>query len=410
VQRQTQVNITSSDHFVHAPRLDLHLNSTSISLRSWITSLAQAQPHPQSSQPLLQRGLQVLIENIVHFKAPAFLSFSKSWASYPQASRYCKDPVPLSALNLAIEFLQQQSWVRVYPGSREAKRCTRLQFSESFLIELESRGFLELPVDHAPCDEPIVLRDQNRQLIDYVDTTETLRFRENLLSINTYLNQQLVSYQGRRLKTDLTRIFKNSFAEGGRFYRAEHLRLRSSERLEIQLNQEPVIEIDFVCLHINLLYIRETGHPFVGDAYETGSQRVPRDIFKILLQIVLNCESEFSALLAINEALRSRGYFVSASEILNLFLQKHQTISKYFFSQIGVRLQFQDSLIAERILLKAVHDQVPTLPVHDSFLVPENCRDWLLQAMSDASFEVLGAALPVKIKSTSALKLSQAAQ
>jgi hypothetical protein len=208
-------------------------------------------------------------------------------------------------------------------------------------------------------------------------------------------------FAGRRLNTRLVRIFKENFLQGGRFYRAEHLGLKSDERRQILLNGESVVEVDYTCLHINMLYIRETGCAFDGDAYDVGSSQVPRDVFKIILQIILNCETKLSAVMATNEALRSRGFHVSAEKAIETFLRKHQAIAKYFFSGVGLVLQYEDSVIAEKVLLKAVQNEIPVLPVHDSFLAPVSQEAWLLAAMKEASEEVLGAALPVKVKRSS---------
>jgi hypothetical protein len=392
--------------YINAKAVDLTLSSAEPVLQSWVSNLALESDEGQqsflclspASSSTFTRALEMLVVNVLLQHPAPFLSLSKSWADYPAASRYQPNPLPLSAVIAATEFLREKGWLIIHPGSKEQGLRTRLQPTQAFVNALSAAGLFLLQAPSISYGETLILRDSNKALLDYSETHRTQIMRRHLQTVNSFLKTQTVMHSGRRLNTRLVRIFKDNFLQGGRFYRAEHLALKSAQRSHITLNGSPVVEIDYSCLHINMLYIRETGQPFHGDAYETESKSVPRDVFKIILQIILNCESEFAAVLAANEALRSRGFNASAEAAIHTFLKKHQTISKYFFSGIGLQLQYEDSMIAEKVLLKAAQATIPVLPVHDSFLAPFDQEAWLLETMKQASIEILGAALPVKIK------------
>lgn len=402
VLRNSNQDLAATAAFVQAKRLDLSATTPVPALTEWIRKV---RPQTQFSFGLdpalpteLERALQMILQNIVKNPSAPYLALSKSWADYPAASRYNRHPLPLSAVIAATEFLASQGWIVIHPGSKQSGLCTRLEITPSLLATLEREELLYLKLPTPKTDELLLLRDDTKNIVDYEDTKKTTTARRNLHHINAFLRLHQVMHAGHRLHTDLVRIFKNNFTEGGRFYRADHIGLNGEERREITINGEATCEIDFSCLHVNMLYIQETGRPYGGDAYDTGRNDIPRDVFKVLLQIILNCKSEFAATLAANEALRSRGFHTDAEKALAVFLKKHAAIRKHFFSGAGLRLQFQDSEIAERVLLRAMRDQVPVLPVHDSFIAPASESAWLQEAMTEASLEVLGAALPFKQK------------
>lgn len=355
---------------------------------------------PAESPSPLERGLKALLANILKHTTPRYLALSKSWSDYPAPSRYCRSPLSLSAIIAATEFLRDRGWIQIHPGSKASGLRTRIEVTEDFKAILQRESLTsQTTIALTPPEESIVLRNEAGALIDYADTRRSCEFRRDLARINSFMANHTVHHRGRRLSTHLVRIFKNSFLEGGRFYRAEHLALKSRERAELTLDHQPVVEVDFACMHINMLYIRETGKAYAGDAYQTESPHIPREVFKIILQIILNCQSRFGAVLAANKALKERGLqTISAESAISIFLRKHQAIAKYFFSGIGVRLQYEDSLIAERVLLSAVRDGIAILPVHDSFLVSVQNEAWLQNAMDEACIAILGSVVPVKTK------------
>ena len=64
-----------------------------------------------------------------------------------------------------------------------------------------------------------------------------------------------------------------------------------------------------------------------------------------------------------------------------MIMLTHNKIDKYFYTGIGVRLQYRDSKIAERILKHFTRKKIVCLCIHDSFIVQEQYKDELIEVM-----------------------------
>ena len=69
------------------------------------------------------------------------------------------------------------------------------------------------------------------------------------------------------------------------------------------------------------------------------------------------------------------------SEIVPIVLQAHHDIQHMFFGGYGGNLQYEDSCMAEDVLLAGVKENIVTLPVHDSFIVRRQHEDFLRHQM-----------------------------
>ena len=57
--------------------------------------------------------------------------------------------------------------------------------------------------------------------------------------------------------------------------------------------------------------------------------------------------------------------------LIDKFLEKHNALKDYIFKDkdLGIRLQYVDSTIAETVLLAFAKEGIPVLPLHDSFRI-----------------------------------------
>ena len=62
---------------------------------------------------------------------------------------------------------------------------------------------------------------------------------------------------------------------------------------------------------------------------------------------------------------------------------------------MGNQLQFEDSKVAEHVMLSFTKEDIPILPVHDSFLVQVGYQARLIDTMSDAFQAAYGVAIDV---------------
>ena len=89
---------------------------------------------------------------------------------------------------------------------------------------------------------------------------------------------------------------------------------------------------------------------------------------------------------------------MSWKELKEEILKAHKPIKNLFFTGLGNKLQFEDSCIAESVMLQFVHSDAPALPIHDSFVMHHGYGDkgGLEEAMRRAYFERFNSSLSEK--------------
>jgi hypothetical protein len=85
----------------------------------------------------------------------------------------------------------------------------------------------------------------------------------------------------------------------------------------------------------------------------------------------------------------------------------HEPIREWFGREKGaVILQNWEAQVAEAILLKAVAEQIPIYPIHDSFIVPSRHIHWLETTMRDSFSQILKVGWAPQVKSKGTLQHS----
>ena len=127
-------------------------------------------------------------------------------------------------------------------------------------------------------DQLIILRDADKEAIDYEATDETSAMEATLRSYNAFLSKYELALslptedvrdflQSRRIapidytRNRLYRIFNEDFTSGGRFYRGWWQNIPRELRQHITIDGEPCSELDYSGQHLLLLYGLE------GDEY-----------------------------------------------------------------------------------------------------------------------------------------------
>jgi len=92
------------------------------------------------------------------------------------------------------------------------------------------------------------------------------------------------------------------------------------------------------------------------------------------------------------EEIDMSGLEMSWAELRDRIIKVHKPIADHFFKGVGNHLQFQDSNIAERVMLHFASMDAPALPVHDSFIVHHGYAETgeIEEIMRRAFFEVMG--------------------
>lgn len=203
----------------------------------------------------------------------------------------------------------------------------------------------------------------------------------------------------KKLQVKLERIFNNGkFTEGGRFYKASYQQLNEKDRAKIEINNSPVVEVDYSSFHLNMLY-HTRKIEFNEDPYlMVINNEDVRPILKLVCLIAINSSTPTQALRALKDEIRKnpeleklkRVYHLDEANLLRKFESVHFEISNYFYSGIGIKLQYLDSQIAHEIFKYFMSRDIPCLGVHDSFIVPANHKEELKEVMNKTYKKHLG--------------------
>lgn len=285
----------------------------------------------------------------------------------------------------------------------EKREASTLEPTEKFMNEfLTQADFDQTEVDYIEATAGLVLRDARKMAVPYLKTDETEKMRQLVVDLNK-LNESvpILTGDGQRLSNIYSRIFNESFNYGGRFYRADVLQLHSkdgNQRLDITIDGQPVVEVDFQNLHFRIAavidggFIEDVPIDMYADILEDSSNKVERQIVKMAVNIMFNCKSVDSARRAIQGEINSlssedkeKYTLGSAKSVMALIEMNYREFSHMFCNEdsFGRVLQNLDSHLAADILEVFVLKEIPILCVHDSFVVAKEHLELLVLTMAD---------------------------
>lgn len=151
--------------------------------------------------------------------------------------------------------------------------------------------------------------------------------------------------------------------------------------------------MDYSGHHVRLLYAMNDLEP-PPDPYDL--EGFDRDLQKEAAFIVINSSSKREAI----RTIKKKVGITNSALFVKQFSERHLVISKHFFTGEGVRLMYQDSLLAEAVMLEMLKRGATVLPVHDSFIV-RNSYDKELEEVMHVQFErMFGKTAKLKFKKT----------
>ena len=305
---------------------------------------------------------------------------------------------------------------------------TRIWPTDKLTKLFEDAAFGEFDIWYTDNRETIILRDEEKDEVEYDDNTHIKQMRLAVQQYNKLLEKTFIDIQSvdkparielpeatskkrsnRSAFVNIThhdkfvrRIFNNkSFSDGGRFYGGWWQCIDSKFRKDIRINNSPTVEIDYSAVHVILAYA-EAGIDYWQttnkDPYDLPVRGVNnpehcRDITKLLLLLSLNASNEQALYKVFRNELNYRKYSYefpneTLSELLDTIKGHHPDISHMICSGAGLRLMNIDSRICDYVIADFVKTGTPILIVHDSFIVPIGEEDRLNQLMKEAFNEV----------------------
>lgn len=303
------------------------------------------------------------------------------------------------------------------------KYLTRYEATDKLVSLFKADDLSSLAVTKPVIENPELIRvrlniDGERRLVEYDESSQTRKMRENVVFINSVISRQWYDLEltdagfleleermhqrslernegdGRLRLHDrqLYRVFNSlDFDKGGRFYGGWWEGIPSEYRAKLLINGKRTEELDFGSLHPTILYAKH-GLSLPKDAYEITIQpsTVPegqsrsdfRKVVKRAFNAMLNAENRLNTS---PRNLNLHSWGIRWEEIVAAIERKHELIAGEFFSGVGLELQYEDSQIAEEVMMTFAKQQglVPLLPVHDSFICHHGYKKDVLKLMHD---------------------------
>lgn len=351
-----------------------------------------------------------------------YVRYSRRKNNYAELPiRYKPEYYTYNIMTGIMDGLESLGLIKSLPGFMNLNDNTKLQtaicVSDGFFKELQPiKNYM---VKNVYPKEPIILKSrQDKMKIDYKDTIFTKKMRrdldlynelrqktkftmsaltQELLNLNSdYFNQfSLTELRPETTTVELSnpfvyRVFSGSFRSGGRFYNGLESNASKDLRSRILINGNPTVEKDFSCMHINMLYNKEN-QSLKEDAYNklSGGDPKLRQLFKLIGLVSINSENLKKCFSALRYEIYDNGlksYFEdltdnSISRYYDQWVQAHPVIAKYLSSDVGIKLQYQDSRIAAGIINYFTEKGVPVLVVHDSFIIEKKYESELVDKM-----------------------------
>lgn len=389
---------------------------TSDALPAWALAdslLAGLLPDLKRSRQAYRQNMVTILLNLftAHQHHPdLFVAYSRDKGRYKAKDGYNRLGISYACLTACMDALENAGYVDGAPGVYlpTLKRQARARATEDLTTLFEAAA-LDLSMVKRDF-EPVVLRDDQGDR-RYDDTRAIKTMRRNLERINAMLdglavNLPLSAGERRDLawklgkgqdqedkppfdltRRSLYRVFnRGRFDQGGRFYGHWVQTLPKDYRRRLLFDGESVCEWDFSGMAVNMLYLREGLDLPDGDVYAAYAipgrpdHPLPKPfrnkLLKTAMNALLNAGTRAEAVKAIHHDVQEKTGDPSftpmnASLIISRFEDKHRPIAHHFGTGVGLALQYDDSRVAEAVVLDLMAQGIPCVPVHDSFMVAE---------------------------------------
>ncbi len=297
----------------------------------------------------------------------------------------------------ALALLQDSGLVRMVKAGHKQEdyaETARYALTDAGRDKMLVAGLTRKDFTIAKRDEVILLKDADKRLIGYTDTPAIKAMRANLRRLNDLLAVTDIGttratnpltdfdadYSGQN--ADLYRVFNNgSFDEGGRFYGGWWQHAKKHLRRCITIDGQRTVEADFKGLHPAILFAKQ-GLPIPEDPYAlvpgVAEDDTLRGHAKTTFLALLNADKQDTSEPRDFDAER---HGMTKQEFQRSVRDAFLMLPGIFSTGRGLRLQREDSDMAEQIMLHFADRDIPVLPVHDSFIIAKEHNEALQQVM-----------------------------
>ena len=291
------------------------------------------------------------------------------------------------------EFTVPENGPPILTGGKQ----TVIAAAGKLLSRIDTFGISFADIGPSDDEEVIVLRGpkaKNGQPvppIEYVDTEDTIRLRQQLSEINSYLEQAEIELAFDEGNVDLgdrrlRRIFNNGdFRQGGRLYGGFWQTMTHLDRLNsLHIDDDSAVELDYGQTALLLLYSIERALAPSGDLYDLSEFGIPttcRPGIKKLIQASIHSSKPLERMP--KGARKTIPKTFSLAKVQEAIHQKHPLIAHRFNEALGMQLMRLESDILVDVLLTLKSKGIVALPVHDAVLVKGSYEHEALAVMID---------------------------
>lgn len=365
----------------------------------------------RADQLIFELSVEAVVADLVHrhlSEPDAWLAVSLSNRVLGRRNRY-RSPVLSKVLPRLLQNMSapDMGWLVLRKGVRREwfgkGRVSTIKAGPRLVrrIEQQGLGFEDLRRDGS--HEVIILKRPRESIwdrgawVEYRDSDETRRYREEVRRINAWLEaadiecEPWASNDPRHIpdpgQRQLRRYFNGSFREGGRLFGGfwQHLP-RETRGRAIRINGEPIATLDYRQSVPRLLYAREGIDPKTEDLYQIAGlpeALAAREGVKKVMNAML-FEGDLKRF-----PRETRKHFhrrLKLRDVASLIAAQHRRVAHHFGTGIGLKLMCQESEILVDVLLRLIDDKVVALPLHDAVLVPKSAWS-LAQKIMESVFE-----------------------
>ena len=334
--------------------------------------------------------------------------------------------VGFDAFRKALDTLESGGYIIQDIGSKLENKQTTIITTPKLIKWLHTNSWTEDDIE--VFDGQFIklrLNDGKKSPVDYDDTDYSRWLSSELKDYSNLLNSSSLHLMDE--DDNLKKEYKNltiarafikhkkhpvngEFLFGGRMA-PPWVNLSQEARKRIIINGEPTVEIDRPASHINAMYEVVTGKPYQdGYPYELfiNDSLVPKHIVKNLASFMQGSKSPLGTAISVGnhykrEAAKpgaaAKDIFqheewltykkkVSASIIIDTFLDKHSPVKDYYMrgKQYGDRIQCWESDIVFEVVIELVKRRIPVLTVYDSFIIQLRYSRLLKELMEDVKY------------------------
>ena len=267
-------------------------------------------------------------------------------------------------------------------------KITRLKPTGALLDEFHTTGIKWEYIEPPPKYQAVCMRmNKGDKEIRYVDrrvSPQVARMQDIIFDINGFLSHQCISIdlpnaalrswgawyikhadvdfdgdyvsEGKSASLCMQEVFirrsfcRGSLELGGRFYGGWWQSIPSKLRRRILINGYRTVECDYSGLVFALLYARE-GLVLGTDPYDLGSVTDTDHKRKLVKKFMIASLNDEAGKYRLSKLQLSQ-LGLSHSRLVKLVTLKHAGIKDYFASGIGLQMQYLDSQLAERVMLR----------------------------------------------------------